>query len=218
MDLRSLLLVPLAALCAPAWGADAITVLERRALALESNPAASHQLRLTLAYFGDDWTPDAIQSALREGAAILAQCKIGMTQADLVRVDAPARFRDYYTPVSRELAQALALPRPTIYFVAGTRQQPAFEAEAIGRGNSGSRPELRDTVWVTRGARDLGIVLAHELAHVLMDSGAHSAEPGNLMREDTRPGSTRLDGAQCERLRKTASANGLLRPAAPGSR
>lgn len=217
MDFRASLLF-IGALCAPAWGADSIAVLERRALAIERTAGASHHLDLTVAYFDDSWTPEAIQAALREGARILAQCRIGIKHVALVRIGAPARYRDFYTPISRELAGALALPKPTIYFVARTRQQPAFEAEAIGRGNSGSRPELRDTVWVTRGARDPGIVLAHELAHVLMDSGEHSDEPRNLMRADTAPGSARLDEAQCARLRGAASANGLLSPAAPGSR
>ena len=129
-----------------------------------------------------------------------------------MRLEAPARYRVFDTPTSRELARELALSKPTIYFVAGTRQQPAFDAEAIGRGNSATRPELKDTVWVARGARDLDIVLAHELAHVLMDSGAHSGEPANLMREDTAPDNTRLNQAQCTRLRETATANGLLQP------
>jgi hypothetical protein len=53
-------------------------------------------------------------------------------------------------------------------------------------------------------------VLAHELAHVLMDSGAHSEEPGNLMRDETMPGNTRLSSAQCAKLRETGTASGLL--------
>ena len=172
----------------------------------------SHHLRLTLAYFEYSWNPETIHAAVRNSARIFAQCGVAIAKAELVRIDAPARFHDFHTPESRELARALALSKPTIYFVAGTRQQPAFDAEAVGRGNSGTRPELRDTVWVARGARDLDIVLAHELAHVLMDSGDHSDEAGNLMREDTAPGNTRLDEAQCSRLRATATANGLLRP------
>jgi len=200
-------------LAACASGEGSIAVLERRDLELERATAApSHQLRLVLAYFDDAWTPDAIHAAVRRGAPILAQCSVVITKAELLRLAAPARMRDFHTPNSRELARALRLPTPTIYFVADTRQRPAFEAEAIGRGNSGTRPELRDTVWVTRGARDLEIVLAHELAHVLMDSGEHSEEPGNLMREDTTSRNTHLSGAQCARLRETATANGLLQP------
>ena len=60
------------------------------------------------------------------------------------------------------------------------------------------------------GARDLPQVLAHELVHVLSDSGAHSEEPDNLMRADTSPRATGLTDAQCERLRTRGEANGLL--------
>jgi hypothetical protein len=212
--LRTILLLLLPALAAPASGADAIVVLDRRELRLERVHATpSHHLGLALAYFEDSWNPEAIHAAVRGSARILAQCGVRISKAELVRIDAPARFHDFHTPESRELARALPLPGPTVYFVAGTRQLPAFEAEAIGRANSGSRPELRDTVWVTRGARDLDIVLAHELAHVLMDSGEHSEDSGNLMREDTAPQNRWLSAEQCVRLRETATTNGLLRPA-----
>ncbi|MDA0984048.1 MAG: hypothetical protein O3A06_13735, partial [Proteobacteria bacterium] len=114
---------------------------------------------------------------------ILAQCGIALESAELVRIRAPDHYRDFLTPVSRELARAVPLPRP----------------------------ELADTVWVTHATRDLGIAIAHELAHVLMDSGAHSDEPGNLMRDETDRGNTRLNPAQCDRMRDTAHTNGLLR-------
>ena len=198
----------------PALAQDSIAVLERRELALERNALpSSHHLRLTLAYLeGGGWAPDAIHAAIGQSAQILAQCGVALVQAELVLIDAPVRYRDFHSPVSRELARALPFGKPTVYFVAGTRQRPAFDAEAIGRGNSRTRPELRDTVWVTRGARDLGIVLAHELAHVLMDSGEHSEAPGNMMRDDTSPENSSLTEAQCARLRDTAAANGLLTP------
>lgn len=199
--------------CAAAWAADSIAVRDRRELAIERSAATpSHRLDLALAYFERDWRPEEIGAALRRSAQVLARCGVEIARADLVRIEAPARFRVYDTPRSRVLAGTLALSRPTIYFVAATRQQPAFEAEAIGRANSGTRPELRDSVWVARGARDLDIVIAHELAHVLLDSGGHSTEPDNLMREETAPQNTRLSDAQCARMRETATANGLLRP------
>ncbi len=88
---------------------------------------------------------------------------------------------------------------------------PAFDAEAIGRGNSRTRPELTDSVWVARGARDLGIVVAHELAHVLMDSGVHDNTPENLMAASTTPQNTQLTAAQCARLTATGQRHGLLR-------
>jgi hypothetical protein len=211
---RSLLTLLLLALAVPAWGGSSISILDRRELAIERGPEkASLQLNLVLAYFAGSWNAPTIHSAIRNSARILAQCGVRISKAELVRIDAPERYRVFHVPESRELARALSLSKPTIYFVAGTRQRPAFDAEAIGRGNSGARPELRDTVWVARGARDLDLVLAHELAHVLMDSGEHSEESGNLMREDTAPQNTHLTQAQCTRLRETAAANGLLQAA-----
>ena len=198
----------------PALSQEPITLLERRVLAIEHSAASlNHHLNLTLAYLeGSGWSPEVIEAALRQSAQILGQCGVALEKVEMILVRAPGHFQDFYTPISRELARTLNLDKPTIYFVAGTRQRPAFDAEAIGRGNSRSRPELRDSVWVTRGTRDLGIALAHELAHVLMDSGEHADEPGNLMREETAPVNTRLTESQCLRLRDTGSANGLLRP------
>lgn len=180
-------------------------------LAPQTHTASELNLRLSVANI-DRWNDAEVIKALRTAANLLAQCDIRLAGADLLRISVPESHRHFDTPRSRELADALDLPKPTLYFTAGTRQVPAFDAEAIGRGNSRSRPELRDTVWIARGARDLGLVIAHELAHVLMDSGAHDSTPGNLMAEDTAPQNTQLNAAQCARMRDTGTRNGLLRP------
>jgi hypothetical protein len=169
-------------------------------------------LLLTLVYFpGGAWQEADLRAAAAQAGQILGQCGIAPVKIELLRAEVDERYRIFHTPTSRELARTLRPGKPAVFFVDSTRQNPAFDAEAIGRGNSRSRPELRDTVWVVHGTRDLEIAVAHELAHVLMDSGEHSEEPGNLMRDETAPGSTRLTDAQCERLRTTGAANGLLR-------
>jgi hypothetical protein len=212
--MRILFFLLIATCSALAQGPEAISVLERRTIKLGfAPPLPGPELRLTLAYLeGSGWTQESITAAANEGARILGQCGLELKTVELVRVAAPGRFHDFLTPMSRQLAAALQLGKPTVYFVAGTRQRPAFDAEAIGRGNSRTRPELRDTVWITRGTRDLGIAMTHELVHVLMDSGEHSEEPGNLMRDETAPGNSRLSLAQCARLREMGTANGLLSP------
>lgn len=180
-------------------------------LAPQTHTASELTLRLSVANI-DGWDDAGVTAALHIAANLLSQCGIRITAADLLRVTVPDSHRYFDTPRSRELARALALTKPTLYFTAGTRQTPAFDAEAIGRGNSRSRPELTDTVWIARGARDLGLVIAHELAHVLMDSGAHDNTPGNLMAENTAPQNTQLNAAQCAQMRNTGTRNGLLRP------
>ena len=209
MLLVAALLWPVAALPQPE-----IVLVERRSLAgaeLGATDAFTHRLHLTVVNLeGSGWTRERALEALREAAAILGQCGIAIAGAEWLTLSASPRYLDFSTPAARDLARRYPVARPAIYFVRDTRSRPAFDAEAIGRGNSRSRPEIADTVWITVATRDDGIVLAHELAHVLMDSGAHSDAPGNLMREQTAAGNKALSAAQCERLRETGSGNRLL--------
>jgi hypothetical protein len=210
----SVLMATLPWVCCDAVAAPTEFRIEERSVLKTSSLAAAsgqHALTLTLANIGG-WNDAGIAAAVATAAGILAQCDVRITEAELLRIHVPGSHRDFDTPRSRELARALPLRKPAIYFAAGTRQRPAFDAEAIGRGNSRTRPELADTVWIIHGARDPGIVIAHELAHVLMDSGEHDNTPGNLMAEETTPDNTRLTAAQCARITATGTRNGLLRP------
>lgn len=203
----------LGSLPAAAAGLPPVSIEQRIAISDLPQPAADLALALSIVDVGG-WPEVEIAAAVREAAQTLAQCSIRITRAELLKVGVPDTHRHFHTPRSRELARALKLDKggPVLYFAAGTRQLPAFDAEAIGRGNSRSRPELADSVWIARGARDLGIVVAHELAHVLMDSGAHDSTPGNLMAESTTQDNTRLTTEQCAKIRDTGTRNGLLHP------
>lgn len=110
------------------------------------------------------------------------------------------------------LVRGLKVPRPAIFFVRDTLQRIAFDAEAIGRASASRRPELVDTVWMTEAIGHPGIALAHELYHVLADSGAHSEDAANLMYPRTSGENTRLDEAQCMRMQKVGAAFGHLTP------
>jgi len=196
---------------APAGAAEDVRVAETHAIPVAVRPGASHGLRLSLYLFqGSPWSRAEIAAAALESVALLGQCGIALTRIELIVVEAPRRYHFYSTPVSRDLLRRLPAGKPAVFFVEDTHNRPAFDAEAIGRGNAASRPELADTVWVARGARDLPFALAHELVHVLADSGEHSDEPGNLMSSETSPQNTRLDAGQCERVRARGSANGLI--------
>jgi hypothetical protein len=188
-----------------------IQVLERQSIPFDN--AGSQKLQLSVVQLeGSGWTRERALDAVRQAATILAQCDIALVRMHWIRLAVPPRYLDFFTPLSRELAKLHPVERPAIYLVRETRNRPAFEAEAIGRGNSRTRPELANTVWMIASARDPGVALAHELAHVLMNSGGHSDEPGNLMREETTPQNTTLSAAQCTRMRDTAAISGLLSP------
>ena len=186
--------------------------LTARELPYSGAAPATHRLQLELLVFQDTpWRPDVILQAVRDIAPILAQCRVWLERAELKSLDGgDPRLRDLATPVSRQLVRRMQPAKPAVFFVRDTHHEPAFDAEAFGRGNTATRPELAGTVWVTAPVRDLPVALAHELAHVLMDSGAHSVEPGNLMREATAPDATRLGAEQCRRIVTTATENGWL--------
>ena len=178
---------------------------------------STHRLQLDLIAFRDtQWEPDHILRAVRDAAALLAQCGIRLQRAELYRFDGgEPSLRYLSTPVSRQLVRRVRPAKPAVFFVRDTRHVPTFDAEAFGTGNTATRPELVFTVWITAASRDLPLALAHELAHVLMDSGEHSIEPGNLMREETVPGNTRLTPEQCARATAAGEHNGLLQRELP---
>ena len=138
--------------------------------------------------------------------------EVAVSRARLRMVEAPRRYRYLHDAWSRRLVQRLDLPRPAVFFVEETLREPAFEAEAFGQANTRHTPWMRAAVWITRAAEDVGVVLAHELFHVLADLGRHESAPGNLMNERVAGGNTRLHDWQCERLRKVAAAFGLAVP------
>ena len=176
----------------------------------------THRLRLEMVMMsGSGWTAERILEMTKRAAKILAQCGIRTTFAELHEFDGPERYRYLDTPVSRELARRAHLARPAVFFVADTRNRPGFDAEAIGRANSRWRPEMTNTVWITAQSRDPANVMAHELAHVLANSGEHSELPGNLMREETAPQSVTLSAEQCRRITENGAAGGLLQPVKP---
>lgn len=211
MRLRARLVVVLACLAAPANAQEEIRVVETRVLPGAEEPSASHRLRLSLyAFHGGRWSHEEIAAAVTVAAGLLAPCGVALPRVELSVVQAPRRFHVYATHVSRELLRRLPVRKPAIFFVEDTLNDPPFDAEAIGRANAATRPELADTVWVAHGTRDLPQALAHELVHLLSDSGEHSDAAENLMRADTSPRNTRLTRAQCERMQLRGTANGLL--------
>lgn len=186
------------------------TLAERELVTPHARPPA-YRLRIEMGVVsGTRWVPDVIFDAARRAVAILGQCDIQASLVQLHEFDGPKRYRYLLTPDSREFARRSGLGRPAIFFVDDTLQRPAFDAEAIGRANAKTRPEMADTVWITAEIRDLPVALAHELVHVLTDSGDHSDAPGNLMREDTAPGNTHLTPEQCGSIVATGQAKGLL--------
>ena len=156
------------------------------------------------------WPVERVEEVMRTAADILTQCDIGLVAGELAVIDGPERYRYFHTRISSQLIAELAPPKPAILFLKDTLQPMAFGAEAIGEANSAGRPALRHTVWMTSHVADPGVSLAHELVHLLLNTGTHSVESDNLMREDSHVGGRRLTPTQCQAMREIGVAQGLL--------
>ncbi|UCH39798.1 MAG: S8/S53 family peptidase [Gammaproteobacteria bacterium] len=151
-----------------------------------------------------------IKTALSTAFGILAQCGIAPGDVTIHAVEAADYLRDLSTGSARTLLEAVGVAGTTVVFARDTRMQAAYTGEAFGLANTSMRPWLANSVWLMRDVDDPGIALAHELYHVLANSGEHVTDPTNLMLANTRPDGTRLTPQQCERALKNGVANGLL--------
>lgn len=158
------------------------------------------------------WSRALLESAARDAAGIFARCGVAFRGFEVFELRTPRRLLYFNDAHAAALVREFEFPRPAVFFVRDTLQKIAFDAEAIGRSGGRRRPELVDTVWMTEAIEHPGITLAHELYHVLADSGAHSNDAGNLMNPRTSNDNTRLDEAQCARLRDVGAASGYLAP------
>jgi len=173
---------------------------------------SSGDLRLDLDFLLLDqrWSIGRVRDALRAAYRILAQCGLGAGEVTGFTVQAEDYLLDLETGSARTLLEATVPRRPVIVFARDTRMRDAYLGEAFGLANTERRPWLANSLWLMLDVDDAGIALAHELYHVLANSGAHVTDRPNLMQPDTRPESTELTPEQCSQARARGLANGLL--------
>ena len=168
---------------------------------------------LTLVWIrGAGWRVEELLGAVSAAANILAQCAVAIGPVAVEMIAVPRRLRFYETATALELMRALKPQAPSAWFVKDTLMRIAFEAETIGHANSANRSALTDSLWLTRLLSRPGLALAHELYHLLSDSGRHTQLAGNLMNDSTSAANTRLEDWQCERMIRVGTAFGNLRP------
>ncbi len=175
-------------------------------------PSASSGLRVDLDFLLLDprWPISRVRDALQQAFRILAQCDVVAGEVNGFSIQAADYLLDLSSGNARTLLEAVAAQQPTLVFARDTRMRDQYLGEAFGYGNTRHRPWLTNSVWLMRDVDDAGIALAHELYHVLANSGAHVQGRPNLMQPDTRPESTELTAQQCRQARDAGIANGLL--------
>ncbi|MDH3762412.1 MAG: S8/S53 family peptidase [Gammaproteobacteria bacterium] len=156
------------------------------------------------------WTRQKVEMALQEAFDTLGQCNIAAGNISVRRVDGADYLRDLSTGGARTLLEAAKADNATVVFARDTRMQAQFTGEAFGIANTRMRPWLANSVWMMLDVDDVGIALAHELFHVLVNSGAHVETGANLMQGRTRPDSTMLTPSQCRLALEKGAGNRLL--------
>jgi hypothetical protein len=175
-------------------------------------PSSLSGFRLDLDFLLLDpqWSTTRVRDALQQAFRILAQCQVVAGNVNGFTIQADDYLLDLSTGSARSLLEAASAQQPTLVFARDTRMRDAYLGEAFGLGNTRRRPWLRNSVWLMRDVDDAGIALAHELYHVLANSGAHIDDRPNLMQPDTHPESTHLTPRQCRLAQDAGIANGLL--------
>lgn len=155
---------------------------------------------------GAGWEWPQIELAVRQVEEIFGQCGVTVTAETVYMVSAPEDFLELDEPMQARLLAAIPETRPAALLVGRTTDQDtAYSYLASAPVAS------RATGWVTRAARPacLGVLLAHELGHILLDTARHSTDPDNLMSHTCTisnvrgsAAGARLSAAQCRKLRE----------------
>lgn len=176
--------------------------------------SGSMHLPLDVLVLDTRWSRQQVLQLLDSVQEILSQCQLSIAGASIHTVSAPAYLRDLETGSAKTLLDAVRAKGPqrrlTAVLARDTRMEIPFDAEAFGEGNTRHRPWLTGTVWLTSALKDRAIALAHELYHVLVNSGSHSEQAGNLMLARTTGANTSLSGGQCDSARELSQAGGWV--------
>jgi hypothetical protein len=156
------------------------------------------------------WGQQEIEASIVSASDLLAQCGIGIAEYEFVTLRGPRQANFFGGPLTHALIDALPPARPAVVFLKETLNPDRFEAEAIGEANSRGREWLAHSLWMTRLLSATGHALAHEMAHLLMNSGEHAQDDGNLMHAEVDESNTRLTTAQCNQMRDVGLRLGLL--------
>lgn len=190
-----------------------ISSISNWSAASESELSRTLRVPLDVLVLDEQWSVEQVRKTLDEAQSILQQCGLLFSEVQIRLLELPDYLKDLETGASKTVMDAVRLSGParrlTAVFARDSQMNQPFDAEAFGKGNTRSRSWLTDSVWLTLALRDRGIGLAHELFHVLRNSGSHSEVAGNLMLARTTGTNRALSQSQCKSLQASALQNGL---------
>lgn len=174
-----------------------VTATRKRPASTTLNP-----LRVSIVHVQQSgWSTSRVDKALDFASEIFAQCDMGI-EFDVIEVEASGYLRDFHSLSSHTLVNRLSLRAPVVYLVADSLRADPHEGEAFARSNTVTVPWLTDSAWIIADTAHPGVVLSHELMHILVNHGRHEPNPENLMHHLTSGSNTYLSPEQCMEARQ----------------
>ena len=168
------------------------------------------KLPLDILILDPRWNYQRIEQTVQKAYDILGQCGITIGDISIHSFEGEDYLRDLSTGGSRTLLEAASMTNLRVVFARDTRMLNPFTGEAFGLGNTRKRPWLSNSVWLMLDIEDTGFALAHELYHVISNSGEHVEGSENLMQSRTDVDNLALTTQQCQRAQVNGLANKLL--------
>lgn len=193
----------LPATAGPDYGTEDVEVIELTTRPGQRDDAAITYPLAVLDSAG--WGRDRILRAVHEVEDIFGQCGVVVTAEPVYRLKAPSRYRKLDPFMQARILSRLPSTRPIALLVDQTTDRD------VAYSYLDSAPTAsRGSAWVTRNGHPActGVLLAHELGHILLNSARHSDDPDNLMSHTCTVSNVagfrpvaRLSGSQCDQLR-----------------
>lgn len=198
-------------------------VVESWSLDLPSESKFTHELEITTVLFrGANWTKADVQSRFKRLSGVYSQCGIKVQKVNFVESDAPNGWIDVDGitrkdgDIESQITKSLPVSeRPIFFYVRSSKDVQSAYAQPEYWVSSSS-PAL-NTVWVTSESKSReknGLynssysTEAHELGHVLLDSGHVKDESENFLANSFDKLNAKITQEQCNTMKK----NKLVRP------
>jgi len=158
------------------------------------------------------WALEDTFAGTKRALAILAQCGIYAKRIEVMIVDAPDVLNSFSNSRAKALLAKIQVSRPAVFFVHSNLELKKHEFEVVARANSKTRPELRNTIWIVRNARDVGEGLARMFMFMFLDRYEVSNDPNSLFFSDhTSYENSNINADQCSRAVQAGNEAGLAK-------
>lgn len=124
------------------------------------------------------WQQIDIERAITKSKAIYAQCNVHLEAQSIRWLDTPQIYLNLNESNQADIIEQLPASRPLVVFIQQTTDGDNAYSYLLSAPLSS-----QGSAWITRKSSDecTGVLMAHELGHILLDTDSHAADIDNLM-------------------------------------